>query len=209
MSNHNTRLIMCGRSDPAYKRIRDRHYVPNNGCIGQQLHYLIEDEGEVVGIISGCSSTWGVKPRDEFFGLTAENKSVALPSIINNCVYRLEKHTMNLATRVLAMWRKQIAHDWSARYSVIVHGFETFVVPSEIRTGALYRADNWTYLGETQGSAKTHNGIENKSERKKTETKLIFAIKVPNTRLSTDYHATWRKVDNPNQMELFGEGGGQ
>lgn len=198
-----TRLIMCGRSDAAYKRIRDRHYVANNGCIGQQLHYLIEDMGEVVGIISGCSSTWGVKPRDEFFGLTAENKNVALPSIVNNCVYRLEKHTPNLATKVLAMWRKQIACDWHLRYGVTVHGFETFVVASEVRTGALYKADNWTYLGETQGSAKTHSGIANKHERKEVEKKLIFAIKIPGTKLSTDYHATWRTVEDPNQMYLF------
>ena len=197
---------MCGRGDPAYRKFRDRHYVVNNGCIGQQLHYLIEDENEIVGIISGCSSTWGVKPRDDYFGLNADNKCVGLPSIINNCVYRLEKHTPNLATMCLALWRRTIARDWEMRYGVKVHGFETFVIPNEMRTGALYKADNWTFLGKTQGCAKTHSGLETKSGRKSVEEKLIFVKKIPGTKLSDHYHATWRSGNDERQMDLFEQG---
>ena len=124
----NIELLRCKRTNDTYQEIRNRHYVENRGCHGQQLHYLIELDGVVVGIISGASSIWAVKARDAFFGLTKDNKKKGLPSIINNVVFRLETHEKNLATRVLSLWRKRVAVDWQERYGVQVHGFETFVV---------------------------------------------------------------------------------
>ncbi len=53
-------------------------------------------------------------------------------------------------------------------------GFETFVVEEDYRKGTLYKADNWTFVGETFGSTKTHNGLINKSERLITNKKLIY-----------------------------------
>lgn len=187
----NIDLVRCKRTDPIYQDIRNRHYVANRGTHGQQIHYLIKLNCEVVGIISGASSVWAVKSRDEYFGLNKDNKRVALPSVINNTVFRLEKHEPNLATFVLSRWRKRIAIDWEERYKVKVHGFETFVVEEEHRKGALYLADNWVYLGETAGSTKTHNGLNNKSERLATSIKMIFAKKIPKTTLSTYYTPTW------------------
>ena len=187
----NIDLARCKRTDPIYQDIRNRHYVANRGTHGQQLHYLIKLDNEIVGIISGASSVWAVKSRDEYFGLNKDNKRVALPSIVNNTVFRLEKHEPNLATFVLSRWRKKIAIDWEERYKVKVHGFETFVVEEEHRKGALYLADNWVYLGETAGSTKTHNGLNNKSERLSTSIKMIYAKKIPKTCLSTSYTPTW------------------
>lgn len=50
---YNIQLVPCKRSCPAYQDIRNRHYIPNHGAIGQQLHYLIYLDNEIVGIISG------------------------------------------------------------------------------------------------------------------------------------------------------------
>jgi len=187
----NIDLIRCKRTDAIYQDIRNRHYVPNRGTHGQQLHYLIKLDDAIIGIISGASSVWAVKTRDEYFGLDKNNKRVALPSIINNTVFRLEKHIPNLATFVLSRWRKRISVDWEDRYKVKVHGFETFVVEEDHRKGALYLADNWIYLGETVGSTKTHKGLNNKSERVSTSIKMIYAKKIPKTALSTSYTPTW------------------
>lgn len=191
MVKFNIELVRCKRTDPVYQDIRNRHYVANRGTHGQQLHYLINLDDTTVGIISGASSVWAVKSRDEYFGLNKDNKRVALPSIVNNTVFRLEKHIPNLATFVLSRWRKRVATDWEDRYGVKVHGFETFVVEEDHRKGALYLADNWLYLGETAGSTKTHKGLNNKSERIATSVKMIYAKKIPNTTLSTSYTPTW------------------
>jgi len=196
-------LVRCKRTDPNYKSIRDRHYVKNNGCIGQQLHYLIYYKTNLVGIISGASSVWAVKSRDNYFGIAKENRRVSLPSIVNNVVFRLEFHEKNLATRVLSLWRKRVQSDWSERYGVIVHGFETFVVEEDYRKGSLYKADNWDYVGRTKGNTKKHDsGIGNKGKRVETSSKLIFCKKVKNTRLSTEYHATWNKKTKEQLSQL-------
>ena len=47
----NIELLRCKRTDDTYQEIRNRHYVENRGCHGQQLHYLIKLDGVVVGII--------------------------------------------------------------------------------------------------------------------------------------------------------------
>lgn len=189
---YNIRLERCKRSNPIYKEIRDRHYIPNHGCIGQQIHYLVYLDEVVVGIISGASSVYAVKSRDDFFGLTKENKRPGLNSIINNVVFRLEKNLPNLGSQILALWRKTIAVDWEKQYGVKVHGFETFIIGNERRFGALYKADNWEFVGMTSGSTKTHNGLTNKGGRQDTCVKMVFCKKIPKTHLCTEYKSTWR-----------------
>ena len=188
----NIRLEQCKRTDPRYKEIRDRHYIPNHGCIGQQIHYLVFLDDEVVGIISGASAVYAVKARDDYFGLNKDNKRPGLNSIINNVVFRLEKNLKNLGSQILALWRKTIAEDWEARYHVKVYGFETFIIGNERRFGSLYAADNWTFVGMTAGSTKTHKGINNKGGRQNTCQKMIFCKKIPKTRLCSAYASTWR-----------------
>ena len=192
LKNENIILKRCKRTDEDYQLIRNRHYIPNRGCHGQQLHYLIYLNENIIGIISGASSVYAVKSRDDFFGLTKDNKKIALNSIINNVVFRLEYHEKNLGTKILKIWRKQIARDWEQRYKVKVHGFETFIIENESRKGALYKADNWSYLGRTVGNTKFHDkGLNTMHERKETEQKLIFAVKIPNTKLCESYTPTW------------------
>ena len=59
MSLYNVFLYRCSRSNPAYQEIRNRHYVPNNGAVGQQIHYLIYLDKKIVGIISGGAALYG------------------------------------------------------------------------------------------------------------------------------------------------------
>ena len=204
-------LALCQRTHPAYLQFRDRHYVSNSGCHGQQLHYLVMIDGKLHGILSGASAVYGVKTRDQFFGLSKEKdlRHAQLSSIICNVVYRLEDAPRNAATQVLAQWRKQIASDWEALYQVKVAGFETFVIEGSFndreerctdreRTGALYRADNWDMLGVTAGNTKVHSassksgGMGAAHTRKQVCQKLIFARKVKRVPLASSYKATWR-----------------
>lgn len=188
-------LEYCKRTDPRYEEIRNRHYVENKGCHGQQIHFLIHYNDKIVGIISGASSVYAVKSRDNFFNIPKDKhikQKRFLPAIINNVVFRLEHHEKNLATRVLSKFRKISANLWEELYNVPVIGFETFVVEEDYRKGALYKADNWNYLGETAGSTKYHNGLVNKSKRKTVDKKLIFALKTKNKKPLKDYVSSWR-----------------
>lgn len=168
-------------------------------------------DGQLHGILSGASAVYGVKSRDEFFGIAKDRelRHAQLSSIVCNVVYRLEKAPRNAATQALALWRKQIAADWETLYQVKVAGFETFVIEGSRndreelctdrhRTGALYRADNWSMLGITAGNTKVHaaaansGGMSAAHTRKQVCRKLIFARKVRKASLATSYQATWR-----------------
>lgn len=202
---NNIRLVNCKRSCDAYQEIRSRHYIPNHGAIGQQLHYLVYLDNQIVGIISAGAAAYAVKSRDEFFGITSENRQIALNSIVDNTVFRLEKHVPNLGTQVLSMWRKRVAEDWKLHYGVDVAGFETFIIEADNRKGAMYRADNWTFVGETQGSTKFHrHGVNKVFERQEAVKKLVFCKWTKNGRLATEYFSTWRSPGIVRgQMSLF------
>lgn len=185
------------RSDPRYQAIRNRHYIPNRGTHGQQLHFLILLEGRLIGIISGASSVYGVAARDAFFNIPSDAKikqRYYLPAIINNTVFRLEEHRPNLATQVLAKFRRVVARLWEELYQVPVIGFETFVIETPTRKGALYKADNWTLVGQTKGSTKQHRGLENKSTRVQTEEKLIYCRWIQQDAIipTVAYQSSWR-----------------
>lgn len=157
MSAHSIKLLICQRTNPLYAQFRDRHYISNNGCHGQQLHYLVLIDGRLHGVVSGASAVFGVKSRDDFFCLgrgydeyrasilaskrdepfsrskpDAKLKKIQLNSIINNVVYRIENAPKGVASQVLAAWRKRIASDWEELYGVRVAGFETFVVEGNL-----------------------------------------------------------------------------
>lgn len=191
-------LEICKRSDDDYQKIRDRHYVENKGTHGQQVHFKIFDSGELVGIISGASAVYAVASRDNFFRIPSgkdERQKLFLPSIVNNTVFRLEKHTPNLGSRVLSLWRTTISKVWEQLYEVPVIGFETFVVEEEYRKGSMYLADNWTKVGVTSGSTKAHaNGAASPHERVETIPKLVFCKwngrpAVP----KVEYVSSWRQ----------------
>ena len=198
MKTHEIELEVVKRSDERYQEIRERHYVPNRGTHGQQIHFLIWYKGQAVGIISGASAVYGVRARDEFFNIPPDRnikQKRYLPAIINNTVFRLECHEPNLATRVLSKWRKVVVDLWEMIYEIPVIGFETFVVEEDWRKGTVYKADNWTMLGTTMGSTKVHNkGMNKPFQRQETIPKLIFARWVNKPTVPVvDYNPSWRQ----------------
>lgn len=192
------KLEFCKRTNLTYQDIRGRHYIPNNGTHGQQIHFLVHYDGRVVGIISGASSVYGVASRDRFFDIPCDSRTkqkLYLPAIINNVVFRLEYHETNLGTKVLSRWRKAISELWEELYQVPVIGFETFIVETDTRKGSMYKADNWTFVGETAGSTKKHNGLQNKAERLKTDTKLVYCRWKEKPAIPmVEYVSSWRNA---------------
>lgn len=179
----NIELQRVKLSDERYQTIRDRHYVPNHGCVGRQLHYLIRLDDNVVGIISGASAVWWTKPRDEFFGIVKENREqIVGHAIINNVVFRLEVQRKNLATQVLALWRQRVQSDWKDKYNDDILGYETFIYGTDEsrdkhRNGGIYLGDNWTFAGVTSGRTKSSKAMNASSAWISVDKKLIFVKK--------------------------------
>lgn len=201
------RLELVKRSDPLYQQFRSRHYIPDRGVVGQQLQYLVFYAGEVVGVIGGASAVFTNQARDEFwqFSEDKDTKTRQLNSVINNNIFRLEYPAPNLATMVLAMWRRQIVQDWQDLYGVEVAGFETFVVEERLwngktRNGACYRADNWEMVGITKGYGKTNaRGREHQNKTLKAK-KLIYCKRIPGRTLCSDYTTSWNDLERTKEL---------
>lgn len=146
--------------------------------MGMQFHFKVYKNFSLKGIISGSSSVYAVADRDNFFNIPSdkeEKQKYYLPAIINNNVFRLEgEHGPNFGTKILSLWRETISFLWEEIYGVPVIGFETFVLEETYRAGSMYKADNWTHVGKTKGSAKEQGGFGTKHSRKKVPKKLIF-----------------------------------
>jgi hypothetical protein len=222
------RLVFCSSKDVV--EFETRHYVakmPKNyfratehskpagkprGHHGQQIHFLIWYKGENVGAISGGSAVFATRIRDNFFGLNKNNRIQTINGIIDNTLFRLENHEPNLATRVLSRWRHSVVEYWKYLYDVTPYGFETFVEfddisddtrPNRQRVGCLYKADNWTFVGETCGSTKNHLGVgltggrtggKGSFARESVSKKLVFCkwIKGFNEPQYCEYKSSWK-----------------
>jgi hypothetical protein len=138
-------LKPSNKGDPEVKYLMSIHYSQPKGFVGRQLVYKVFDDETFLGAIVGGSATLHLPNRNEFFG-----EKFNLNKIINNTFFHLISHEdKNLGTKVLKLFRIQVAKDWEARYGDKPIGFESLVeLP---RTGSLYRADNWTYVGTTKG----------------------------------------------------------
>ena len=170
-------------SDLYWQEVRSRHYIANKGTVGRLVAAVILVNGERCGIISAGASAWCNKLRDEFFGITAtdnKTKGRQLCLVLNNSVFRLERterlNDKNLGTKVLSRFRTFAEDVWLTKYGDRPVGWETYVGRSECRAGAVYKADNWTYLGDTKGTARSRPNMSSpgKITFTKTDPKMIF-----------------------------------
>jgi len=163
------KLVMVKKSNPIFTNLYLRHYPKSKGIVGRQLNYLIERNGEILGIIGANSPPLGYKKFEEVFGKSYEK------NCLNNNVFCLIKREKNLGTKVLKVFREMVKIDYEKKYDDELKGLVTFVEPPRI--GAVYRADNWKYLGLTKGITVKRRGSLGEWVNKqygKGSKKLIF-----------------------------------
>lgn len=141
-------LVPVKKSHPLFVKWFLEHYPKSKGIVGRSLNFLIYRYGEPIGIIGFSSPPLGYRKFSEFFRINLSLKENA-NKILNNNVFRLVKSEPNLGTQILKLARKTVRKLYKEKYGDELIGLVTFVEPP--RTGAVYKADNWTYLGMTQG----------------------------------------------------------
>lgn len=157
------------------------HYSHPKGFVGRQIIYKVYNDDIFQGAIAGGSATLHLPNRNEYFG-----KDFYLGGIINNTFFHLVNHDdKNLGTKILKQFRTQVVKDWEERYKDKVIGFETLVeLP---RSGSMYKADNWDYVGTTKGYTCRRIGGKDKTEKfggvrvwdkEHLKPKLVFCKKV-------------------------------
>jgi hypothetical protein len=159
------------KGNKIYASLYLSHYPGSYGIVGRQCNYFVYCSGYIAGIIGANSPPLYLRLFGEYFGEEVSNKNY-----MNNNVFRLIVREKNLGTRVLKLFRNRVRVDYESRYHDELVGLVTFVEPP--RTGAVYKADNWTYLGLTQGKKCMRRGDHGKWINKEWTTgtkKLAFA----------------------------------
>lgn len=138
------------KSHKLYVKWFIEHYPKSKGIVGRQLNYLIYSYGKLIGIIGFASPPLNYKKFNDYFNLNTNNKASENAKLfLNNNVFRIVHTDKNLATQILKIARKDVYQRYVDKYGQKLLGLVTFVEPP--RTGSLYKADNWQYIGETQG----------------------------------------------------------
>jgi hypothetical protein len=168
----NLDLLSCKKSHDLFVKWYIEHYPKSKGIVGRTLNYLIYYNKMPIGIISASSPPLNYKRFREYFSV--ENDL----GFLNNNVFRIvnKPDDKNIGTKILKIFRNKIYKDYENKYKTKLLGIITFVEPP--RSGSIYKADNWEYLGETQGITVRRSG-ENWYDKQYTKgtKKHIFAYR--------------------------------
>ena len=112
----------------------------------RKLYWLLYQHDTAVGVFALGSAF----ARPAAVATFMQTHALQFNEVANNIVYCLAPHeTPNLGTQFLARCRRDAISWWNERYEDRLKAFQTFILPP--RTGAMYKADNWTLLGATTG----------------------------------------------------------
>ena len=153
------------------------HYPQSKGIVGRSICYLIYKDKDLIGVI-GCSSPpVNYKIFNDFFGKSQEKHFV-----VNN-VFRLVFNSKNLGSQCLRLFRIIAKKDYESKYKDKLLGMATFIEPP--RTGIIYKADNWIFLGMTQGCRMRRDKETWEKKFEKGFSKYIYGFKYQTKRKET------------------------
>jgi len=129
------------------------HYLGAGPLCGAQQRYLIMSSCYgLVGAMSFSAASWHISARDRWIGWSEAARRAHLPLVVNNSRFLIRPDVVvpHLASHALSLARRRLGRDWRERYGYEPVLLETYVACERYK-GTSYRADNWRYLGRTQG----------------------------------------------------------
>jgi len=144
-------------SRKTFKDIIDKYhsYMNYSRVPTRRIDWLIYnlETGDEIGAIGINSAVLNLGPRDYMFPLKNRlDKCSKLKHFCNNyrfCLTPNSRDIQNVGSQVLKHLRHLAKKHWEYKYGNKLLAIETFVKQSH--TGAIYKADNWLYLGLTKG----------------------------------------------------------
>ncbi len=139
--------------------MQTHHYLGALPKIGETLWYVATWREAWVALLSFSAAAWKCAVRDRWIGWSFRHQYDRLNLIANNSRFLIlpEWHLPNLGSRTLSLCQKRLPGDWRERFGHPLLLVETFVDPQRFQ-GTVYRAANWTYLGDTRGFRRTRHG---------------------------------------------------
>jgi hypothetical protein len=155
--------------EPRFQRLMQaHHYLGALPKISETVWYVATFGDQWVALLSFSAAALKCSPRDQWIGWDFRHQYDRLKLLTNNSRFLIlpEWHFPNLASRVLSLCQKRLPSDWQAIFGHPVVLLETFVDPQRFR-GTIYKADNWTYVGDSKGFRRTTKGYSAKTQSPK------------------------------------------
>lgn len=152
-------LIKDKQGSRAFGRMINRyHYLGYCPLVGRSVRYLVWLDGQVVGGISWGSASWKLGARDRYIGWDVQTRQQNLQRLAGNHRFLILPwvRIKNLASATLSLAIRKVKEDWQTLYGIELELLESFVDISRFK-GSCYKAANWNYLGQSQGSSKSGN----------------------------------------------------
>jgi len=130
--------------------LQHHSYVKSSVSVGRRIDWLIYLDGVVVGMIGIGSATYPPsKDMLTYLGIGKKEYRDIFNKIANNWRFCLAISKKNFGTQVLKELRHQAVVEWKNKYGDTLLWLMTFVGGGN--NGAVYKADNWTLVGQTAG----------------------------------------------------------
>lgn len=128
------------------------HYIGRSRLSGQQVRYLIEWDGGLLGAIGFGAAALKLTARERWIGWDARQRERHRRLVVNNRRFLLLPWVTvrNLASRVLAMSARAVVADYDRLYALRPVLLESFVEAGRF-AGSCYRAANWQHIGQSCG----------------------------------------------------------
>lgn len=129
------------------------HYLGYDRSIGETMKYMVYSrDGVVLSCVMFSSAAWSCHDRDRCIGWNKTERAANLGLMTNNSRFLLLPwvDVKHLASHILSLIARRVAHDWQAKYGHPVYCLETFVEANRFR-GTCYKAANWIKVGATTG----------------------------------------------------------
>jgi hypothetical protein len=135
------------------------HYLGALPKIGETLWYVATWREEWVALLSFSAAAWKCAVRDRWIGWHSRHQYDRLNLVANNSRFLIlpDWHYPNLGSKTLSLCHQRLPGDWRERFGHPLLLLETFVDPQRFQ-GTVYRAANWSYLGDTRGFRRTRQG---------------------------------------------------
>ena len=151
-----TRAGTAAERREVHSLLAQYHYLGYGGPVGENVQHLVHDvRGRAVAVMVWGAAAWQCAPRDAFVGWSPAQRRARLSLVANQQRFLVLPwgRVPHLASHVLARGTRRLARDWHERYGHPVVLAESFVEVDRF-AGTVYRAANWTRVGETTGRSR-------------------------------------------------------
>jgi hypothetical protein len=136
--------------------IEHHHFLGYAPLVGEHVKYVAFARGRPIACVGWCSAPRHIGCRDRHIGWNQDQRKRNISLLATNTRFLILPwvRVPHLASHLLGLCARTIAHDWKRLYNHEIVWLETFVDPERGFKGTCYKAANWIYLGLTTGRGK-------------------------------------------------------